>query len=357
MSLEQISLASYEDYDPLAQLSLPARDGYGWADDITTLRGGLSAVQARADGSEYITLNGDSVLSEEMAYYVTASDAQVEAFIDEHGQGTIDVPQYYSRFGDWENHVSVVSAASGSHGYGISRRNLEAALRIATGGGRYSTSSIDVIDCGRNPFLVRTDDETFAFGLEPVSQSEPPEPCTDVAGLTVAEERESVIAGIDRAISVFDTQFGVSITGYRELNHDGKHVFETADGRPLRVPGYICRSLAGVTTDPDDVLGTHTIETQFDETYTVEWNELHHELGDTPRGTDAPVVGYQFTYSDPRANSKASLSGKVKAKAKYLMLALRERDDYLGVRRYDRAEVLARLETENEEYSIMGSNL
>lgn len=90
---------------------------------------------------------------------VTSSPAELEEYLEDHSNGTIPIPKYYSRFDDFGNDNArylgaTVDRDGESKQAGIASVPVEAALRSLVGGGRYKTSMYTLHDCLPKPCIL-----------------------------------------------------------------------------------------------------------------------------------------------------------------------------------------------------------
>jgi len=323
-------------------------DTYEWQDRATDLPGGLRVVVA----DESISPNGGGILSQGVVSYVLGGE---QSFLAAHRDRELDVPPYYSRFDEWELYIGPPSAKSRATCYGIRSSRLEAAIRVADGPGRMS-SDVEVIACGKHPFLVRGERGTFAVSTEHLDADLDPEdeavPTWEVAGMEVPEESETLRSGIDTFVDVTAEYAGVEITGYDEIR-DGKHIFETADGRGIKARGHHFRRLAKATTDVDTIAGNYDYEDPWDETFVADVmaDDIEHDIGE--QAWSGTVVGYKLSWDDPRRTRRASLSGRVKLKIDHVCLIVRDKEPW-DVRVESKSETVAEWRPENKKYNPLG---
>ncbi|WP_436932672.1 hypothetical protein [Halosimplex halobium] len=74
---------------------------------------------------------------------VVSPPEEVERYVDEHANGTIDIPSYFSDFPDGEKEP----VYSVEEGHRLRSAVVEAAMRLLNGGGRYRTSEYTLYDC------------------------------------------------------------------------------------------------------------------------------------------------------------------------------------------------------------------
>ncbi|WP_276270920.1 hypothetical protein [Haloarcula litorea] len=90
--------------------------------------------------------NLDSVHSRRVGHLlglVVSPKEDVRAYVDEHGNGTFELPRYYSDFGDeWKDALYSVE-----DGHSLRSPVVEAALRLLNGGGRYSRDEYTLYNC------------------------------------------------------------------------------------------------------------------------------------------------------------------------------------------------------------------
>lgn len=309
----QSKLAVFEDvdYEP------PAREEIDWATDPADVNG--LNVLPNTDAASL----GDAYVRSHQVCYVLSGRLAVEDYIDEYGDREIEVPQYYSRMDQFDGYAGRVTASSGEVALGIDPCHLEAAIRAATGGGQYSTDAIDVIACGGEPFVVRTDDGDFLVAATPVGFAPDDFQTHTVAGLDVMEDSDTQREGIREFVRVIDEHTEHSIASHAKLS-GGKHYFETADGDELSIGAHSLRDLARLTTDAGELTGEHEYEDPWGETFvaTVTEDDYDYDVGEEAWGST--VIGYQLGWEDPRRNSRASLSGRVRLKAQHHRLVIRD---------------------------------
>lgn len=342
-----MSKATQPSTDSTDTPDLPDRD-VTWNDpreiDCLTVRG----FDGRPD------LNGGCYLREGTIAYIVDG---LDEYLDEYATDTLDVPTYYSRFDDWTTYVAKHSVGHGKRGLGVTPSRLEAAIRFAVGGGRYRTDDLTVTACGQKNFIVEYDGEAFLVAyatLRGVPEGYTPE-TYDVAGFDVPEDDATFRDGLRRMFD-YAERFDVEITEHKKTR-DGKHIFRTASGRDLYVRGNDIRKVATAPTEnPED---TYEIETDYDETFEVEWSDAEYDVGDEYDDLlgDATgvVVGYKVTWEDPRVSRRVSMSGKITVDANYVVLQYVDNSDrrhsYDELKASKERERLGEFDPVNEDWS------
>lgn len=333
--------ADLEDFaDATAGVELP--DAYEWRDQPTDLTNGLRVVMPEGpinpDGGDYLDVG-------EICFVVGGEDEYLANYRDRE----LDVSPYYSRFDDeWETYVGAVTAKRNSTARGIGASRLEAAFRVADGPGRMG--DVQVIGCGGDPFIVRGERGTVAVSPEFLRLDIDPSNVETwtIDGVDVPEADPEVRAGIEEFFAVIEEYEGISVTGYADIRR-GKHYFETEDGQGVKAGGHHFKTLLKATTDVEAILGEYEYETPWEETYvgTVTEEDIVYALGEELWGDT--VVGYTVNWTDPRRNSRASLSGRIGLTLNYVRLNIR-RSPQWDVRVERKSETVAEFEPENQEY-------
>lgn len=305
------------------------------------------------------TFNGDvhSLGTNEAAYILDGH----EDYLSERDTTEIEVPKYYSRFDGFTNVPLQVTATTGSNytAWGITKYRLEKAVRFATGGGRYSSNDLTVIGTDAPNFVVEYDGEVFLFSPTQLrSLPEGYEPETyPVRGFDVSEDNPNIRNALGRVLDTVE-RFDVTVTEYDEL-HSGSHVFTQSDGQRLKIRGHDLQKLAASPTDPEEMEREWTIETNYDEEFTVNWEAVEYGIGDEYDDWyhDDPgiVMGYKVQWEDPRTSSRVSMTGKITVDATYLVLRFvdnrSKKYDYDEVKVKRESERLGEFDPENKEWN------
>jgi len=112
----------------------------GWMDWRTDQVGGMDVLVARRGSVPRVDTRG-AVLAEVLGLVVSPSSA-VERYVDEHADGTLDIPKYYSQFPD-RGDEPVHSVENSS----LWSACVEGALRLLNGNGQYARDGIRLYDC------------------------------------------------------------------------------------------------------------------------------------------------------------------------------------------------------------------
>lgn len=90
--------------------------------------------------------------------WVISPSETLADYIDEHGRGTIDVPQYYSHFDDCDSHLATAPGIEDDDATTIDPTLVRASIRVLHGKGRYPADEHTLYDCLPYPCpLVRDD--------------------------------------------------------------------------------------------------------------------------------------------------------------------------------------------------------
>lgn len=289
--------------------------------------------------------------SEQMA--VITSD--IDAYRETHADEQLDVPQYYSRFEDqFIPYVGKVSARSNSFAWGITASQLEGAVRLATGGGRFRSDDLEVWGCGRFGALAIYDGRAVIVSATAIGRPEEYDaPTNDVRGMAVEEQDDTMLAALETFLDVVDERLSVTVTGYEKC-YDGKHYFQTTDDELLRVAYRDVLRVEDAMTDREAVVGEYEYEDPWGETFSfpVSAEDVEYELGEQRR-LGGEVVGYRVTWDDPRRSSRAAMSGRVKLKIGYVEVSVSEKSSGYRVRVRQHDETVNKRRPEGRKYQPM----
>jgi len=259
----------------------------------------------------------------------------------------LSVPTYYSRFDDAETRVTSLDTGGGNHAaWAITPRRLEDAVRVAVGGGRYRSDDLSVVVLDdHDVFLVAYDGDVWAASAESI-KSLPDDyeyDETTVCGLTAPDDSPSVLRGMERALPLLRDQYDETIVAYDHLDRN-YHYFRRDDGSTVGVRGSYFHKLGTAVADASEVQTTYTIDTEYDETFTVSWDDIDYEIGEDPRshGGKGCVAAYQLRWEDPRTSSRVRMDGKITCRATYFYLLYRDKYDRYEVR--DTQETIAKFD-------------
>jgi hypothetical protein len=300
-----------------------------WEQEFRTIDGVTVAVPA-AENS--IDRPGGGIIRPRNIAYVVDRDA-LEAYRERHGQTTVTPPKYYSKLDDFEPVLTAQTATSRKGGYGITRGRLRDTLRLLAGTGRFSQNALTITACGRHRYIAeyQTDDIDVAYLIRPeplsphatdhvIGNSETPTEHT-IGSLTLPDDHPEIGDAFQTFQSLLETHFDISlVTHLRQKKR--YHYFESADETTYKVSGADILNATYGDRPIVDALGDYTIDTDYGESFSVNWDTAHYELGDSPwQNRDQPAVfGATFRYHDPRTSSRASLSKRVKAYATYIYI-------------------------------------
>lgn len=207
-----------------------------------------------------------------------------------YGGEVIDFPSTYRDIQDEFTPILTYASAGNprrSYGYGITPHRLEAGIRLATGGGRFSTGEITVTECGDAPFIVETGNEAVLVAPEAVDRDEMtpidgsmPFSTRDVDGITVTDEQnKAVLDGVKEFVSIVSDFLGYTITGHEERSASA-HYFTTKSGTRLRIDSRELQALADEKPheqNDTELLGTHSVELPDGTVRDLSWDSFEFE--------------------------------------------------------------------------------
>jgi len=275
----------------------------------------LSVVSPRTtDGGGYISYSNVTISLGDL-YYITDGLAD---YLESHEHKELDVPGTYSDFDSFPGFVSEVTARGRNGAKGLTQYKLEDAVRFAAGKGRFRSGDLTVYGVKNALSIVQYDGDAFAVKNADLAMPDNPV-TTEINGIDIPEENSALISGIRRLMNVLETQFEAAVTGYKRPSNHG-HVFETETGTDVTVHQSTLRQLSSCSESADDVLREYSRETVDGEEVRGEWESLKHEIGEEVRG--GIVVGYAYSFHDPRTSASVSMSGRVKLSEVYVALRL-----------------------------------
>lgn len=314
----------------------------------------LDGIPLFSPDAGYISTNRTSIHAKQMGY-VPATPDDVLSWVETE---ELDVPTYYSRFDQFDMHVSELDTSDGNDSaWGLTESYLENALRVVVGGGRYSSDDVGLFALTNHPvYLLVYKDDVWVVSAEGIRHlpDDYEYERTKVHGLTVPDDNEAVLRGMDWFLTLLEREYDETVVAYEKLRGRGKHVFGRPDGTTFSISGVHLRMLGRAVHEPDEVQTEYTIETEYDEQYELSWDDVEKEIGDPAHdyredGSEC-VAGYQMRWEDPRTSSRVSMTGKVTARATYYYILQRKNGDRYEVR--DTKETIAKFDCENEDYSI-----
>jgi len=277
-------------------VSAPDRDGVEWAapdDDwgLTTCRP-LSSINTSAGRARH-----------QQTRWVIEGD--VGAYVARYGDGDLlAIPETYGGFGNIDTRVAFVDGlAEDSYGYGIDGQAVEKALRVLTGGGRYTASKYTLIPCGRQPWILTGPEGTLLCSCMPIDRPDAGGPTTQVqtsAGtLDIEEDNPEVLAGAARFVELLEDVEGAAINRctYDSLRGRTRHSFIDEDDTEWTMAATDLAQLAGLATDPSVIQGTVGRGIQpptGGDPIVADWDGPDHAVGDRVDG--AIIAGYEFAW-------------------------------------------------------------
>ena len=282
----------------------PDRDGLSWAAPDTEwgLRTQRPLSSVRTSGGR---------ASKQQVRWVVSGD--LAEYVERYGDGDlVSIPDTYDGFRNVKTYVAFVDGryetdgVDATYGYGFDGSQLEIALRVLTGGGRYTASKYTVIPCGCQPWVLTGPEGTLLCSCVPVERPADGRRTTElrVAGthLEIEEENRDVLAGAAQFASLLVDSLGVDIDRleYDTVRGETRHTFVDEDDQKHQIAASDLALLAGVTSDPSAIQGTLARGIQpphGGDTVTAEWDGPTHPVGYLDDGD--VIAGYEFCWETP----------------------------------------------------------
>ncbi|MBX0297715.1 hypothetical protein [Haloarcula nitratireducens] len=235
-------------------------------------------------------------------------DGDVGAYVRQSGTGEVrSIPNTYGEFSSVETDVTFVDGLGAQYGYGFDGSVIEKALRVLTGGGRYSASKYSLTPCGRQPWVLTGPEGTLLCSCAPVDRPTEgrltTEVETDTSTIAIEEQNQRVLDGVHQFIWLIEDSVGGRITSveYQRTRGETQHVFvdDEADEQWAISAGDLAQ-LASLTTDPSSIQGSVGRGIQpprGGETIVAEWDGPGHPVGYLEDGDI--IAGYEFHWETP----------------------------------------------------------
>jgi len=272
---------------------LPDRD-VEWGDEVTTpAHIELELILMDRISSDYSPAGTGHKMDGNIVGYITGNEATYRA---NNTLKEVDIPSTYSET-DPDEIIGVchetISAPDGA--WGFTGRHIETAIRIANDNGRYSVDdyTLELVTGDHYPAILSSPAGSFVIAPQALT----PDAYTttvDVHGHEViGEQDQDMIDALRHIIPLLEDREGIEVTGYSERKPEN-HVFDLADGRPLRFTHRARNTMRGDSMD--ELLGEYTFTPSgahdaiesFD--YTISEDDLSHDVGDCVDG--AYVTGF-----------------------------------------------------------------
>jgi len=231
-------------------------------------------------------------------------EGDVGAYVARHGDGDIlAIPETYGGFGDINTRVAFVDGLADSYGYGIDGQAVEQALRVLTGGGRYTASEYTLIPCGRQPWVLTGPEGTLLCSCLPVDRPDVGGSTThietSVGRLELEEDNSEVLAGAARFVELLADveEAAIDHCTYDPLRGQTRHSFIDGDDTEWTMNAADLAQLAGLATDPSVIQGTVGRGIQpptGGDPIVADWDGPDHAVGDRVDG--AIIAGYEFAW-------------------------------------------------------------
>jgi hypothetical protein len=265
----------------------------------------------------------------------------VEQYLAENESRQVDLPGSYSAFEDQEDdlpaHWVSASVSTARGGLAILPARMETAIRLATGGGRYSADDITFHVVKGAPAVIEAPEGVFVVPAQsrPSMGSPPmddPVHVAEAAGMEVYNEmNETILAGVEALAETLETHFGFGLSEHVD-HSSGAHYFAPddrydGDRDRLRVSASSLRTLAGMETG-EAVVGEHDARTTGPAPDTFTLSEADRDEAVDPIGSEdssfGPVVGYDLDFE--RTGGRYSRVRRRRIRLKQVHLEVREAD-------------------------------
>jgi len=230
-------------------------------------------------------------------------DGDVGAYVEQYATGVLQIPNTYGDFSSVDTRVTFIDGLADSYGYGIDAQSLEKALRVLTGGGRYTASRYTAIPCGQQPWILTGPEGTLLCSCMPVERPGNPytrELETPETTLQIEEQNQTVLSGAAEFSHLLSDALGVDIERVEYATVRGKthHSFWAED--EFKIAARDLAQLHGLTPDPAVIQGTVSRGVQppnGGDPISVDWDGPEHPVGYLDEGD--VVAGYEFTWEQP----------------------------------------------------------
>jgi len=232
-------------------------------------------------------------------------DGDVGDYVEQYATGDLlQIPNTYGEFDSIDTRVTFVDGLADSYGYGIDAQALEKALRVLTGGGRYTASRYTAIPCGKQPWILTGPEGTLLCSCMPVERPENPytrELRTPETTLQIEEQNQTVRTGAAEFAHLLSDALGVDIEGveYATVRGQTQHSFIGEEDK-FSIKASDLAQLHGLTSDPSIIqagIGHGVQPPSGGDPISVEWDGPEHPVGYLDEGD--VIAGYEFTWEQP----------------------------------------------------------
>lgn len=289
---EQETVTEEDQQNPLNAVDLP--NVFTWERTTTQYK---QATVVRPKTDDLVQLGGDaSIFPHTVAYVVDGLDN----YLSETESRTIETPTSYKALQeDFTPLITGRTCSVGSGRLGITRDFLEAAIRVATGGGRYRTDDLTIHIGDPIGFIVEYDGHAFLFetkDMDSFDLEETPEVAVEsepreINGLSIIEDVPRMQDALEQFLTAVREYCDITIDTHQAVS-ESNHVFEAADGMSVKISGSQLRSLDSPLASYDEIVGEHVIEPDIGDPMTVEVPDVPTEPGNE-RNLGGAVIGYR----------------------------------------------------------------
>ncbi|RXK47726.1 hypothetical protein [Halorientalis pallida] len=236
-------------------------------------------------------------------------DGEVAEYVEEFSSGEIwGIPDTYGSFDGIAPLVTHVDGCCEAYGYGIDGDALEKALRVLTGGGRYSATDYTVIPCGPYPWILTGPEGSLLCSCMPVDRPDggqgrrSSEIQAGDTRLDMEEENDQILHGLAHFVRLLEEAKDVDIerAEYHTVRGDVKHSVHSAGDESFSMGAADLATLGTVAKTPSsvEVADRGRIKPpNGDHTVAINWDGPEHEVGDVV--DERIVAGYEFAWEDP----------------------------------------------------------
>jgi hypothetical protein len=212
---------------------------------------GLDLHPLESGGTPKDPITGPSIRPSEVGWMPKTEAAS--NWIAEHKMDTLELPPTYPEIENYDPYVARVEGdLKTGVGHGITANVLEAALRVITGGGRYTADHFAIHPCrvpeeSRDRWVLQT--PTGYMFVHYDYQTDEPENIdrevsetisTPQGPLEIAEEKESVLAGLEEVAEILDGVFDIQLAAHVSRPKGGNtvHTFEMKSGKEIEIEAW-----------------------------------------------------------------------------------------------------------------------
>lgn len=279
-----------------------------WATETHTHH---DATLIRAKNSEFLTFPGDTTLRTDHVQYVI--NGLSEYLAATNGRSITPPETYRELREEFTPRITGESCLSDTGYIGITRDRLEAGIRLAVDGGRYSSNDLNIYTAGPLGFILSYNDHTYLIETEAIH----PDDTTHTVNLTFNDGRDP-IHGYDinedhpvkrrelkTLLPAIDAHTEITINAYDGLT-GSSHQFRTEDNTRLLISKSELRKLPETLMTLDEITGKHTLTPDIGSEQSFTIPGVPAEPG-TEHRFGGTVIGYDYTYRNQSSGAYSSI--------------------------------------------------